>query len=78
MRTRFMLPLAILLLTAFLTMGIAAAAERPETVPLESLEEEAVSSTSGEALFAFVLPPITSVALTEEDMGSGVDNRQDH
>jgi hypothetical protein len=80
MRTRWLVPLAILLLTAFLTMGIAAAAERPDALPVDSLEEEAVSTGEEQTLLAFLLPllPIFSggEALSEDDMGAGVDNRQ--
>jgi hypothetical protein len=70
----------MLLLLAMLTMGIAAAAERPDTVPVDSLEEEAVSTAGeGEALLTFMLPIFSGgVALSDEESGAGVDNRPDH
>lgn len=76
MRTRMLVPLAILLLTMFLTMGIAAAGDLDRLIPAENMDEDAVASSTGEALIVFLLPPIFSETLTDEDLGSGVDNRQ--
>lgn len=52
------------------------AADVDRLIPSENMDEEAVASSTRVALIAFLLPPITSATLTEEDLGAGVDNRQ--